>query len=151
HPGRAAGRQERDRAGGGRPVPLHPFVPQVQLLRRSGEQEEPVVGQGGHVEFEGGRRTAARRLQADPPEPVARRRGLVWEEPEPVERPERVARLWFRLSDHLTPLLSPGVLTDPSSIVPTRGHPNGRRLRASRGPSRGGNKRAQTRSSPVTS
>src|SRR5262249_49467339 len=113
--------------------------------------EEPVVGQGGQVEFEGRRRTAARRLQADPPEPVARRRGLVWEEPEPVERLERGARWWFRLSYHLTPLLSPGVLIYPSSIVPTRDHPNGRRLRASRSPSRGGNKRTQTRSNPVTS
>jgi hypothetical protein len=62
-----------------------------------------VVGQSGKVEFEGRRRTAARRLQADPPEPVARRRGLVGEEPEPVERPKRVVRLWFRLSHHLGP------------------------------------------------
>src|SRR5262249_18705364 len=85
----AAGRRARAGAGGGPPAPLHPFVPQVQFLRRPGEQEERVVGQGGQVEFEGRRRTAARRLQADPPEPVARRRGLVWEEPEEVERPER--------------------------------------------------------------
>ena len=84
-------------------MPLHPFVAQVQFLRRSGEQEEAVVGQGGQVEFKGGRLTAARRLQADPPEPVARRRGLMWEEPEEVERPERVGRLWFRLSHHLCP------------------------------------------------
>ena len=59
------------------------------------------MGQGGKVEFEGGRYTAARRLQADPPEPVARRRGLVGEEPEPIERPKWVARLWFRLSHQL--------------------------------------------------
>jgi hypothetical protein len=44
-------------------VPLHPLVAQVQLLRRPGDQEEPVVGDGGLVEFRGGRRTDARRLQ----------------------------------------------------------------------------------------
>src|SRR5262245_33123892 len=55
-----------------------------------------VVGEGGQVEFKGGRGTTASRLQADPPQPVARRRGLMWEAPEPVERPERLARLWFR-------------------------------------------------------
>ena len=48
-------------------------------------------------------------------------------------------------------ILSTGVPTDPSSIVPTRDHPNGRRLRASRSPSRGEDKRTQTRSNPVTS
>ena len=77
--GRAAGRHQRDRSGGGRHVPLHPFVPQIQLVRRAGEEEKPVVGQARAVEFKGGRRPAASRLQADPPEPVARRRGLVWE------------------------------------------------------------------------
>src|SRR5262249_61611659 len=87
----------------GRLGPLPPFVLQVQFRRRSGEQEGPVVGQGGQVEFEGRRRTAARRLQADPPEAVARRRGLVWEESEPVERPEPVGGLWFHLSYHLCP------------------------------------------------
>src|SRR5262249_50724910 len=80
-------------AGGGRPVPLHPFVPQGQFLRRSGEQEEPGVGQGGQGEFGGRGRTAARRLQAGPPEPGARRRGLLWEEPEPGEGPARGGRL----------------------------------------------------------
>ena len=30
-----------------------------------------MVGQGGRVEFKGGLRSAARRLQADPPQPVA--------------------------------------------------------------------------------
>src|SRR6516162_9010292 len=44
--GRCAGRQERDRAGGGRHVSLHPFVPQIQLLRRASKEEEPVVGKG---------------------------------------------------------------------------------------------------------
>src|SRR5262249_57938299 len=48
-------------------------------------------------------------------------------------------------------ILRTGVLTDPSSIVPTRDHPNGKRLRASRRPSRGENKRTQTRSTRVTS
>src|SRR5262249_8903329 len=103
HPAGAAGRQERDRAGGGRHSPLPPLVPQVQFFRRSGEQEEPVVGQGGQVELKGRRRTAARRLQADPPQPVTRRGRLVWEEPEPVERPERVGRLWFHWSRRLCP------------------------------------------------
>ena len=72
-PGRAAGRHHGDRSGGGRHVPLHPFVPQVQFFRRPGEKDEPVVDKGGRVEFKGGRRTAASRLQAHPPQPVARR------------------------------------------------------------------------------
>ena len=37
-PDRAAGRHQRDRSGGGRYVPLHPFIPQVQLLRRPGKR-----------------------------------------------------------------------------------------------------------------
>ena len=84
-------------------MPLHPLIPHIQFFRRAGKEEEPVVGKGRQFEFKGGCRTAASRLQADPPEPVARRRGLVWEEPEPVERPERVGRLWFHLSYHLCP------------------------------------------------
>jgi hypothetical protein len=61
------------------------------------------VGKNWLVAFRGGRRTVARRFQADPPQPVARRRRLLWEEPEPVERPERIGRLWFHLSYHLCP------------------------------------------------
>ena len=54
-PGRAAGRHQHDRSGGGRHVPLHPLIPQVQFLRRPNEKDEPVVGKGGRVEFRGGR------------------------------------------------------------------------------------------------
>jgi hypothetical protein len=74
-----------------RDVPLHPFITQVQLLRRPGEKDEPVVGKGGQVEFQGGRRGVARRLQADPAQPVARRGRLERDDLEPVQGPERVA------------------------------------------------------------
>ena len=53
-PGRAAGRHHQDRSGGGRDVPLHPFILQVQLLRRPDEEDEPVVGQGGLERSVGG-------------------------------------------------------------------------------------------------
>ena len=79
-------------------MPLHPFVPQIQLVRRAGEEEKPVVGQARAVEFKGGRRPAASRIQADPPQPVARRGRLVGEEPEPVQRPDRLAPPWPLLS-----------------------------------------------------
>jgi hypothetical protein len=75
----------------------------MQLVGRAGEKEEAVVGQGGQVKFEGGHRKAARRLQADPPLPITRSGRRVWEEPEPVERPERTGRLWFPLFHHAGP------------------------------------------------
>ena len=100
-PGRAAGRHQHDRAGGGRPVPPHPLVPQVQLLRRPNEQTEPVVGQGGLVEFKGALRSAAHRLQADPPQPVAPGGRLERDGLEPVQGPDRAAvyrfLLWHQL------------------------------------------------------
>ena len=98
HPTRAAGRHQRDRSGGRRYVPLHPLIPQIQFFWWAGEKEEPVVGQGGQVEFKGGRRPAASRIQADPPQPVARRGRLVGEEPEPVQRPDRLGPPWPLLS-----------------------------------------------------
>jgi hypothetical protein len=39
HPVRAAGWHYRDRSGGERHVPLHPFVPQLQLFWRPGNKE----------------------------------------------------------------------------------------------------------------
>src|SRR5262249_14085525 len=95
------GRHQHDRADRGRPGPPDPLVPQAQLLRRPNEQSEPVVGQGGLVEFKGGLRSAAHRLQADPPQPVAPRGRLEWDGLEPVQGPERVAvyrfLLWHQL------------------------------------------------------
>jgi hypothetical protein len=55
------------------PSPVTCTAWQVQLLRRPNEQSEPVVGQGGLIEFKGGLRSAAHRLQADPPQPIAPR------------------------------------------------------------------------------
>jgi hypothetical protein len=101
HPDRAAGRHQRDRAGGGRNVPLHPVIPQVQCVRRLGEQDEHVVGQGRLVEFRSGQRTEVRGLQTDPPEPVARHSRREWEDPVPVHEPDRVAALRLVLSHHL--------------------------------------------------
>ena len=86
--GRAAGRRHQDGSGGGRYVPLHPFIQQVQLLRRPGKKDEPVVGDGGRVEFRARDRTVASRLQARPPQPVARRDCRAWAEPEPVQGPD---------------------------------------------------------------
>ena len=54
-------------------MPLHSFIQQVQFFRRPGKKHEPVVGKGGRVEFRGGCLTVARRLQAHPPQQVARR------------------------------------------------------------------------------
>jgi len=79
-------------------MPLYPVVTQVQFVWRPGNKDEPVMGQGGQVEFKGGRRPAASRIQADPPQPVARRGRLVGEEPEPVQRPDRLAPPWPLLS-----------------------------------------------------
>ena len=62
----------RDDSGGGRNVPLHPFIPQVQLLRRPGKKDEPVVGKAGGL-LSRPAPGVARRLQAHPPQPVARR------------------------------------------------------------------------------
>src|SRR5262249_41539098 len=95
-----AGRQERDRAGGGRHLPVHPLVPQVQFLRRAGKEEEPVVGKGRQVELKGGRCTAVSRLQADPPQLITRRGRLVREDLEPVQGPHRVAASQFFRSHH---------------------------------------------------
>ena len=91
-PGRAAGRHQQDRPGGGRDVPLHPLVQQVQFLRRPGDQDEPVVGQGGRAEFRGGRRPVAGRLEADPPQPVAGRGRLERDDLAQCDKgPKRVA------------------------------------------------------------
>src|SRR5499427_10547803 len=81
-------------------MPLHPVIPQVQGLRRPCHKDEPVVGQGGHVEFKGGLRTAVRRLQADPPQSVARRGWREREDPGPVQGAHRVAALRLVLSPH---------------------------------------------------
>jgi hypothetical protein len=99
HAGRAVGRHQRDRSSGGRYVPLHPLIPQIQFFRWAGEKEELMVGQDRHVEFKGERRTAASRLQADLPQPVARRGRLVGEEPEPVQGPDRLTPPWPFLFD----------------------------------------------------
>jgi hypothetical protein len=56
-----------ENVSGGRPLTLHPLIPQIQIHRRSGDKDEPVMREGGHAAFKGGLRTAARRLQADPP------------------------------------------------------------------------------------
>jgi hypothetical protein len=85
---------------GGRDVPRHSVIPQVQCVRRPGKQDEHVVGQGGVVEFRGGRRTEARGLQADPPQLVARHGWLVREDPAPVQGPDRVAALRLFFSPH---------------------------------------------------
>src|SRR4029077_12875561 len=87
HPARAAGRHKRDRSGGGRYVPLHPLISQIQFFWWAGEKEEPVMGQGGQVEFKGGRRAAARRIQAHPPPPGTRRRPPPGEHPTPGPPP----------------------------------------------------------------
>ena len=57
--------------------------------------------QGRHVEFKGGRRTVASRLQADPAQPVARRGRLKREGLVPVQGPDRVAAPQLFLSHHL--------------------------------------------------
>jgi hypothetical protein len=54
-------------------VPLHPLKPHVQFLRRPVIKDELVVGKAEEVEFKGARRTEAFRLQADPPQAIARR------------------------------------------------------------------------------
>jgi len=72
-PGGAAGRHHQDRPGRRRYVPRHPFIPQVELLGRPGDKDHRVVGQGGQVDFRGGRRTVTSRLQTHPPKQVARR------------------------------------------------------------------------------
>ena len=50
---RCPGRHQRDCSGGGRPVPLHPLVQQVQFFRRPSKEDEPMVGQGRGKEFRG--------------------------------------------------------------------------------------------------
>jgi type I restriction enzyme S subunit len=81
---RGAGRYHRDRSGEGRDVPLHPVVGQVQLFRWPDVEDEPMVGQGGLVEFRGVRGAIPGRLQARPPQPVARRGHLSRDDLEPV-------------------------------------------------------------------
>src|SRR5262249_39929586 len=49
---------------------------QVQFFRRPGKKDEPVAGDAGRVELRGECRTVTSCLQADPPQPVARRRRL---------------------------------------------------------------------------
>src|SRR5262249_33939465 len=70
HAGLAAGWYQRDRSGRGRHVTPHPFVSQIQLVRRADEPEKPVVGESRHVALEAGGRTAARRLKAGPPQSI---------------------------------------------------------------------------------
>jgi hypothetical protein len=82
-------------------VPLHPVIPQVQFVGRPGNKDEPVVGQGWHVAFKGGLRTAARRLQADPSQSVARRGRLEREDLAPVQATDCVAAPRLVLSHHL--------------------------------------------------
>jgi hypothetical protein len=82
-------------------VPLHPLISQVQFLRRPRKKDEPVVGKGGRVEFRGRDRTVASRLQARPPQPVARRVRLEREKLEPVQGADRVAGLRLHLLHHL--------------------------------------------------
>ena len=103
HPGRAAGRHQGDRSGGGRHVPLHPRIQQFQLIRRAGKEEEPVVRKGRQVEVKGGRRTAVSRLQADPPQLITRRGRLVREDLEPVQGPDQIAASRLLLLHDLLP------------------------------------------------
>ena len=101
-PGRAAGRHHRDRSRGGRYVPLHSFIQQVQLLRRPGKKDEPVVGQGraGRVPRRGP--PVASRLQADPPQPVTRRGRLERDDlAQDCQGPERAAASRLLLSHYL--------------------------------------------------
>jgi hypothetical protein len=60
-----------------------------------------VVGKGGVVEFRGGLRTVASRLQAHPPQPVAPSGRLKRDDLEPVKGPDRVTAPQFFLSHHL--------------------------------------------------
>src|SRR5258708_6460369 len=60
-----------------------------------------MVGKGGRVVFPGERRTVTSRLQADLPQPVARRGRLDREDLEPLQGPERAAVSRFLLSHHL--------------------------------------------------
>ena len=101
--GRTAGRHHRDRSCGGRYMPLHPLIQQVQLLRRPGDKDERVVGQGGQVNFGGGRLTVASRLQAYPPEQVARRARLERDELAQLKGPERATKSWLLLSHDRPP------------------------------------------------
>src|SRR5262245_33443072 len=75
-PGRAAGRHQQDGAGRGRDDPANPIEPRLELPRRTEEQEERVMSQWGLKRLIGGLVTVAKRLQAHPPEPVARRERL---------------------------------------------------------------------------
>ena len=92
-------------------MPFHPFIPQVQFVGRPGNKDEPVVGKGWHVAFKGGLRTAARRLQADPSQSVARRVRLEREDLAPVQWADYVAAPRLFLSHHL--LLLDGIRPMP--------------------------------------
>jgi hypothetical protein len=101
---RAAGRHQRDCSGGGRHIPLYSLVPQVHLLGRPDELDKPVVGEGGLVEFKGGLRAAAHRLQANPSQPAARRLSA-WDPHafELVQGPNRAAGSRLHLLHDLHP------------------------------------------------
>ena len=103
--GRAAGWYHGYRSGGERHVPVYPLISQVQRLRRPGDKEEPVVADGGLAEFGVGRRTEARRLEANPRQPVARRGRLEWDPLKPVEGPDGVVAFWLLLFHYLFPAI----------------------------------------------
>jgi len=63
----------------------------IQCFRRPSKKDEHVVGKGGVVEFQGGRRTEAIRFQVDPTQVVARRFRLEGEDPAPIKEPDRIA------------------------------------------------------------
>src|SRR5262249_53582629 len=117
-PGRTAGRHQHDRSGGGWHVPLHPLIPHVQFVRRPDDKEEPMVGQGGHVAFKGGLRTATRGPQAHPAPPVARRGRLEREHLAPVQRSQRITAPRLFLWHHLRLPDERGCCADATCVVP---------------------------------
>src|SRR5215472_12147285 len=88
-PDRAACRDDQDRSGGWRDVPLHVLVPYLALVRRPVDQDERVMGRGGYFDLRGGRIAVACRQHADPATPVARRGRREGDEPGPHAGPER--------------------------------------------------------------
>jgi hypothetical protein len=67
------------------------------------KKDEVVVGTGRGVDFKGRCLTVARRLQARPPQPVARRNRLEWDDLEPVPWPDWFAALRFVPSHRMRP------------------------------------------------